>query len=198
MIELAQGLIVAGCIQGFIFSASIFFSKKKKHLSVRFLGFLVLAFSYSNFQYVLPLTGVISPEQMFTFIFLPVASLIPALIYGFVVTFLNPEKKLTKYERLLFLPFPIFLVFALIFKIGKMANYQSPSFEFFFDIIAMDSEEVLAAVLVLVVIIIGLKKTVAAAKKNQVNGLGLVANYVATVSHYFHILDVQYHKRCFL
>jgi hypothetical protein len=125
-------LILVGIIQGFIFVGVVLLSKKYRSKSIYFLVALILAFTYSNLQYYLPNFGIISFEKMFSTIWLPLASLIPVLIYFYVILFLFPSKKILVKEKLLFAPFIVFLLFTLVFKIAAALAYKNDSFYAFF------------------------------------------------------------------
>lgn len=110
-------LIIAGIIQGFIFSILVFYNKKYRSTSTLLLGSLVLAYSCGNLQYVIPDVGLMGLIPMYLYVYLPLAALIPVLIYMYVYHFLNPEANIAFHEKILLIPFFAFLLLILIFRV---------------------------------------------------------------------------------
>ncbi|MCL6265113.1 helix-turn-helix domain-containing protein [Flagellimonas myxillae] len=115
-------LIIAGIIQGFIFSFLVFNTKKFRSISTRLLGFLVLAYSLGNLQYILPDVGLMTLKSMYCYVYLPSAALIPVLLYMYVHHFLTPMSKITAVEKRLLAPFSLFLLLTLLFRIYFVLN----------------------------------------------------------------------------
>ena len=109
-------LIIAGIIQGFIFSIVVFSNQKLKQNSNRLLGLLVLAYSLGNLQYIIPDVGLMDLVTMYKFIYLPLAPLIPVLIFMYVNHFLIPDKTYSRLELMLLIPFGLFLLITLVFR----------------------------------------------------------------------------------
>lgn len=148
-LSFVQGLVLAGIIQGVVFSGIVFFSKKYKERCLKFLGALILTFTYSNIQYLLPEIGAISLGGMYIYLFLPVALLAPPLLYAYVRTYLLPHKELSMGEKAWFAPFIIFLILTLIFRIARITGYENDSFYSFFNL-ALNLQELLGLVLMIV------------------------------------------------
>jgi len=146
-------LILLGIIQGFIFVVAVLLSKKYRSRSIYFLVAVILGLTYNNLQYYLPNFGIISFEKMFSSIWLPLASLIPVLIYFYVILFLFPDKKMLVKEKLLYVPFLIFLLFSITFKIAAAIAYKNDSFYAFFSFIG-DFHEIFSVLFSLVLIIL--------------------------------------------
>lgn len=116
-------LIIAGIIQGFIFTGVVLFNKKYHAKSTYFLVALIFIYSLGNLMYILPDIGVMSLLTMYAYFFLPLASIIPVIIYFYVMFFLYPSKKITFIEKLLFVPFTVFLVLILFFRLKLILGY---------------------------------------------------------------------------
>lgn len=114
-----NSLILAGIIQGLFLSAFILFSKKNKTRSSVYLGLLILAFTLSNLQYSLDAIGLISTFT-FNIIYFPYFFLTPPFLYFFVMTFLYPKRKTKSKEKILYLPFLLFLFLAALYKIALL------------------------------------------------------------------------------
>ncbi len=118
-------LIIAGIIQGLIFTIIVPFTKKYQARSTYFLVALILGYSYSNFQYVLPYVGIIPFLDMYAYIFLPVAWFIPPTMYLFVIFFLYPERKIKLKDKLLYLPFAVLTCITLFFRLRVLLSYDT-------------------------------------------------------------------------
>lgn len=115
-------LIIAGIIQGLIFSVLVFNRKKFRSTSTLILGSLVLIYSLGNLQYIIPDVGLMDLITMYLYIYLPWAALIPVLIYMYVHHFLNPKIKISIQEKTLLIPFLVFLAFTLVFRVFFIIN----------------------------------------------------------------------------
>ena len=131
-INVIYGIIVAGIVQGFIFASTVLVASKKQHRCLVFLALLDATKAYSNFQYILPSLKLLSSEEMYAYVFLPIASLAPALLLLFVKTFLEPNTPLSRKQWYIFVPFVIFFLAGLVFKIVKWTGYTTVSFNNFF------------------------------------------------------------------
>lgn len=123
-----NSLILAGVIQGLIFAAVVLLSKKYRHRSVYFLTALIVTFSLSIFQYYLTDTKLVSFKTLYDIIFVPFAPLNPVLLYLYVYTFLYPENRITKSQKLLFIPFVFFFLITIVFKTGVLFGIGTPAF----------------------------------------------------------------------
>jgi len=123
--NLYNTIILAGTIQGFVFAVVVFTSKKYRHRCIYYLIALILCFSLSNLQYFLSDAEIITRVDMHNYVFFPWASLVPVLIYFYVITFLYPSKKILTREKLLYLPFLLFLVFTLVYRASVIANVEN-------------------------------------------------------------------------
>lgn len=158
--------IIAGSIQGLIFTAAVIFSKKFRSRSTLFLTALILVYSLSNVMYILPDIELISLQNMYRYIYLPFAALIPVLIYCYVVLFLNPLKRIRLGDKLLFLPFLIFLVFTLSFRIGFLLNYDEAVLFKYFRLLII-STEIFSVVLAIILLTILIRKVLLYEKKHS-------------------------------
>ncbi len=118
-------IILAGIVQGFIFSFLVFTIKKFNSTSTFLLSCLVLSYSLGNLQYILPDIGLMSLYSMYLYVYLPFAALIPVLIYMYVYHFLHPLEKITRFEKLLLVPFLFFLLLTIAFRILFILNINT-------------------------------------------------------------------------
>lgn len=123
-------LIIAGIIQGIVFFLIVLFSRKYKDNSTIALGFLVLSYALGNLQYILADVGLLSLISMYIYIYLPLASLIPAIIFFYTNLFLYPSREIGFKLKLVFLPFVFFLLITMIFRtIFVFSDIQTGIFE---------------------------------------------------------------------
>lgn len=120
-------LILLGTIQGIIFGIVVLLSKKYRNTSSYFLVALILAVSYNNLQYYFTDIGIMTIDEVYQTIYLPLASLMPAIIYFYVQTLINPTYKVTGLRKTLFLPFIIFFSIVTYFKIGSLFGFLTES-----------------------------------------------------------------------
>jgi AraC-like DNA-binding protein len=114
--NLFNSLLFAGIIQGIFLSVFILTSKKHKEKGSRYLGLLILVFTLSNLQYSLEEIELISTE-VFNYIFVPYAVLIPPFLFFFGITFIYPNRKPKSKEVFLYLPFVVFFIISSVYKI---------------------------------------------------------------------------------
>ena len=127
-----NSLILAGAVQGFIFSIVVLFSNKYRNRSIYFLTVLIASFSLSIFQYYLTDTRLVSFNTLYNVLFVPYAPLNPVLFYFYVFTSLYPDQKISLSQKRLFIPFVFFLFVSFVFKIGCMLHWDSAVFKRFF------------------------------------------------------------------
>ncbi len=178
-----NSLILAGIIQGFIFAAVVLFTKKFRVKSTLFLLAIILAYSLGNLQFLLPDIGVISLNKMYNFVYLPWASLIGPLLYFYVVLFLNPSKKIILVEKLLFLPFLVFLLLTIVYRIAFVTDYKNDSFYNFFKDIP-NFHEIFALLLSIVILLVLIKKVFIYDKQNKdfkINIIRTNLNWLKTI-----------------
>lgn len=152
-----NSLILAGIIQGIIFISIVIFSKKYKNISTYFLITLIGACVYNNIQYYLSDTGILTPEQMFGTIYLPIASLSPVLIYYYVLKFLKPKKTLSKKNKWLLIFFVFFTISIIPYKIAVAIDYKNNAFYLFYLMLS-NFHEFFSIVLNIILIIFSFKK----------------------------------------
>lgn len=122
---LANSLILAGIIQGFIFGAVYLLSKKYRSLSTALLAGLIITFSYNNLQFYLSDARIITGNEMYATFYIPVGSLIPVFIFLYVKSFLDNSVKISRRMLWLFTPFALFLMGALALKIDSMNDVNA-------------------------------------------------------------------------
>lgn len=117
-------LIIAGIIQGVIFSLVVFFSPKFRSPSTLALGTLVLTYSLGNLQYILEDIGLFNIVFVYQYIYFPFALLIPSLFYIYVDLYLSPSKKFTPELRRHLYPFLLFLLITLGFRFAFLISEE--------------------------------------------------------------------------
>ena len=150
-------LIIAGIIQGFIFTVVVLFNKKYRERSTIFLTSLIFIYSLGNLMYMLPDIGLMSLLDMYNYWFFPFSSIIPVLIYFYVVLFLDSTKSIMLIEKLLFLPFIIILIVVLIFKFRYVLGFENTIINPIY-VKTIHINEVFSVLLSLILILILFKK----------------------------------------
>lgn len=112
-----NSLILAGIIQGLIFGAVVLWSKRYRHRSVYYLIALIIVYSIGNLQWYLEDIKFISLDELFWYYYIPIANLIPALLYLYIIYYLYPNRYLKKIDKYLFIPFYLSLGLSLIYKV---------------------------------------------------------------------------------
>ena len=123
-----NSLILAGTIQGIIFSVVVLSVKKYRNRNLKFLVAMILCGAYNNFQYYLRDAHIINSDEFFKTVFLPIASLVPALLYFYVKVLLYPEKKISLRSKFLYIPFIFFGAAILSYKIAVMVGYENETY----------------------------------------------------------------------
>lgn len=169
-LNIYNSLFLAGIVQGFVFVFVVLFSKKYKSKSSYFLTGLILCLSLSNLNYFLSDSGIITVEQLYMYLYLPLASIIPPLLYLYVRTFLYPQKEVTRGEKLLFLPFGVFLLLTFIFRIRKLIGETQPEFDTFFGFI-LNLHEILSITYTFIILLVLLLELIRYEKQQRNFGI---------------------------
>lgn len=172
-LNIYNSLFLAGIVQGFVFVFVVLFSKKYRTKSIYFLTALIFMLSVSNLNYFLSDARIITAKQLYLYFYLPLASIIPPLLYLYVRTFLYPEKNITLGEKLLFIPFVIFLLLTIAFRVGKLAHLDSPSFEAFFAFI-LNLHELLSVTFTFIILVALLSKIIKFEQRQENFNLSIV------------------------
>jgi AraC-like DNA-binding protein len=123
---LANSIILAGIIQGFIFGWVYLFSKKYRSKSNTFLALLIIVFSYNNLQFYLSDAQIIGGNTMYATFYIPVGSLIPVFIFKYTVSFLQIGIFLRRRSSyLLYVPFILFFILVIGLKIDSIGDYYA-------------------------------------------------------------------------
>ncbi|GEP51998.1 hypothetical protein FNO01nite_26700 [Flavobacterium noncentrifugens] len=124
-----NSIILAGIFQGIVFAMVVLFSKKYNIFkSTLLLAGIILSFSLSNLGYYLRDINLITAMQFYEYCYVPFPLLIPVLLYFYVGAFLDPQKKTKLREKFLYVPFAIFLLPCIAFKIAKLSGFQNDTF----------------------------------------------------------------------
>lgn len=149
--------MLLGALQGIIFGVVILLSKKYRSKSIYFLIALILSVVYNNLQYYVTDIQWISMETIWLTVYLPIASLAPALIYFYVVTSLDAHRKILRHEKLLFVPFLVFFVSTLIMKIMGALDQITESSDLIFSAM-LNLHEVVSFVFLFTILLVCLGK----------------------------------------
>ena len=115
--------MLAGAIQGLVFSVVVIFSDKYHNSSIKFLTALIISFSYDILQYYFYDTRIIKEEIFYHIVYTPISSLCSAFLYFYVFKLLFPKERITWRQKLLYLPFIIFFTISFFIKIvGVLRN----------------------------------------------------------------------------
>lgn len=169
-INFLYNLVFASIIQGLFFSIFILFSKKHRNSSSKYLGLLILSITLSTLQYTAEELDWISWHN-FNLIFIPYLFLIPALLYFFISGYLHPDRKRTKIELLLFLPFVVFLIITLCYKVITIQTgetYLNNNLQRkLSDFIDYEGDFILIPIILLVIVLLFRKITVFQKQKSK-------------------------------
>ena len=125
-----------GVVQGFLFGAFYLSSVRYRSRANFYLAALILIFSYNNLQYFLDSADIISTKQLYNYFYIPVASLLPVLIYNYVRKLIPKGKKRRYNYKILYFPFLIFFAVATSYKIGKALGFGGSQYYTFFKAIS--------------------------------------------------------------
>ena len=115
--NLYNSLMLVGAVQGLIFASIVFLSKKYRKRSNYFLEALILCVALNVLQYYLLKTKILTAQEFFGIFYIPFSTLTIVIYYFYVLTFLYPERKISSKEKWLLLPFCIFFLLTLFYKI---------------------------------------------------------------------------------
>lgn len=127
-----NSIILAGIVQGFVFSGVVFFSEKYRKAPVYFLSILILTFSLNNLQYYLQDTGLITSKTLFDYIWIPFQLIGGPMLLYYGLKLLHPEKPLAKWAKMIIIPFAIGLLLATYYKLHKAIFGDSDALTGFF------------------------------------------------------------------
>lgn len=126
-------LMLAGVIQGLIFSAFIMLSKQYQTKSSYYLVGVMLFTALANLQFTLEEVGAISHYALYNYLFIPWTVLLPLCLYFYVVYFLNPNHQKSKLERYAFTPFYVCLAIVIGYKVMLLSGNISSTNSFIYD-----------------------------------------------------------------
>ena len=115
--NLYNSLMLVGAVQGLIYASIVFLSKKYRKRSNYFLEALILCVALNVLQYYLLKTKILTAQEFFGIFYIPFSTLTIVIYYLYVLTFLYPERKISSKEKWLLLPFCIFFLLTLFYKI---------------------------------------------------------------------------------
>lgn len=161
-----NSLVLAGIIQGFLFSAVVLSIKKFRTKGSIFLIGLIFIYSLSMLMYILADVGVVSLIDMYAYMYLPFAAAIPPLFYIYVLFFLDKNRKINNTKKILFLPFIILSIGTLYCRIVYLTGIQTnPMSSVYLFIIR--ATEIFSSIFCVVLLILAFRKIVTYEKNNQ-------------------------------
>jgi len=122
-----SSLVITGIVQGFFLSFFILLFAKHRTRASIYLGLLILVITLSNLQELLWEIDFFTNLDYYLY-YLPYSFAEAGLMYFFVMTFLYPDRKNTRIEKLLYLPFLIMIPVTLLFKFGYLFFDQQHPF----------------------------------------------------------------------
>lgn len=120
-----NSIILAGVIQGLIFGAIVFMSKRYNHKSVYFLVAMIVTYSLNNLQYYLVDIGWIDYDEFYRNYYFPWVEFTPALLCFYVVSFLYPEEKINRKAKWLFSVFALHFFVSIAYKVFIRVEQKS-------------------------------------------------------------------------
>lgn len=124
-----NSLILAGILQGFVLGIVVLVSPKYRGTPVRWLGWLITAFSLNNLQYYLQDSGLITSGTLFRYLFVPYQLVSGPFLLFYGLRLLRPETSIRRKWFLTLIPFAVFLCYATFMKLAYAAGFVSPSME---------------------------------------------------------------------
>ena len=159
-------LIIAGSIQGLIFSAFVLINPKYKSNSNFYLSLLIITISLNNLYYWFIDVNYIENLEIYRFFYIPWALLIVPMYYYFVDSYLQNTKVKVKIIDYLLCPFYVFLIFHIIISIYKFFFHINNKTYLFYVEKLYFFEEYFSSVFTLFVIYIIYKKIKTYEKEN--------------------------------
>lgn len=125
--------MLIGALQGIIFAIIIFFSKKYRNKANFFLAFLVLCIAVNNLQYYLLDIKLINAAQFFGIVYIPFPTLSMVMYFFYVQFFLYPNSQFSFKYKLLLLPFMIFFLLTVFYKVALAFDVITIGINQFFE-----------------------------------------------------------------
>lgn len=124
-----NSIILAGVIQGLLFTLIVLTSKKYKNRSIYFLAALILCISLENLQFLLIDIDVINYDILYNYFYIPYTIIAPVflLMYGILLLKISTNKRQIKF---LYFPFIVLFIYYTIIKIIMIFDLNK---EFFFN-----------------------------------------------------------------
>lgn len=130
--DIYNSIVLGGIVQGLIFGAVVFTSKKYRDPSTLLLAALIVVFSLNNFQYYLSSTNLLLTRNFYNYVWTPGQLIMGPLFYLYGLKLLYPEKAIPKRTLVLaFTPFTLGLISVTYVKL----NYNYPEHEMKFLIV---------------------------------------------------------------
>lgn len=161
-----NSLVLAGIIQGFLFTIVVLSIKKYRTKGSIFLIGLIFTYSLSMLMYILADIGVFALIDMYAYLYLPFAALIPPLFYLFVLYYLNKNQTLNTKKKLLFIPFIVLLIGTLFCRIAYLTGIEpNPITGMYLFIIRVT--EVFSSVFCIVLLLLAFLKILRYERENE-------------------------------
>lgn len=128
MVQFVVLLILVGSLQGLVLALILSKKERFKKKSNLYLSIFILAFSLSNLHYVASIFGITQKFEWFKYASFPWTFLIPVVFYFFIKYLLNPEYKLSRHDRWLFVPFTIQIIWHLALMIVSILKIEQSEY----------------------------------------------------------------------
>lgn len=161
-----NSLVLAGIIQGFLFTAVVLSIKKYRTKGSVFLIGLILTYSLSMLMYILADIGVITLIDMYAYLYLPFAALIPPLFYMYVLFFLNKNQEFNNTHKLLFIPFVILLIGTLFCRLIYISGIETNPISSVY-LLLIRTTEIFSSVFCVILLTIAYRIIIIYEKKNE-------------------------------
>lgn len=138
--DLYNGLVLAGSLQGLIFTAAVLLQKKYRAASNYYLTGVILTFALDNLQYLLVDSGTASMHTFITGFYLPFALLTPVFFLQYGRLLLNLGAVTGRAQYALYAPFALAFAGSTLLKIFAPDAYAYTYFtayEFYVELMAL-------------------------------------------------------------
>lgn len=166
-------LILVGIIQGFIFGVAVLLLPKYRNRSNYFLVALIISVTLNNLQYYLKDISVLDYRQLMSVYYIPFATLNCTILYLYVKSLLFPEDRMSRSDRLLFVPFLFFVLVTSVFKVLLFINPAAIAIEKSYSDFA-NIHELFAVFYSLLLVVFAFKLVIRYVKNRKVFNVSIV------------------------
>lgn len=121
-LNLFNCLVLAGIIQGIVFTVVVASSRKYRQFATMVLAAFILSFSLDNFQFFLEDAGVVSEYELMAKYFIPFQFLSGPLFLLYGLSLINPDRNWKNTDKWFFIPFFIALGISSVYKFFALSE----------------------------------------------------------------------------